>query len=119
MKDVDLSDIERLSHEIEGYAPDSEVWANRVGLDPEILDALGNVSTNMAREKTLDAARKALEESGLLEDMDDLPAGIASGGIKMDVGEIIKEVCISMFILGFETARQFGGGDTAQAENEP
>lgn len=109
MKDLELNDLERLAHEMSAVSADYSEWAVKVGLDPDLLEAIGNVATNNAYSKTQEMAREAFAEKGItpenVEELEELD-GMA---IKMDVGEVIKAACINMFALGFETHRQFGG----------
>ncbi len=109
MKHLKLEDLERLALEISASTDTSDEWAERVGLDPDILDQMGNVATNHAHEKTIEMAREAFEEQGF--DLEDPPEDAEGYALRMNIGEIIKSACLSMFALGFETHKQFGNSD--------
>lgn len=109
MKHLKIEDIERLSREVGASTNDSDEWCERVGLDPELLSQIGNVATQMAHEKTIARARKEFEEAGFdINNLDDAVADNEGIALKMDIGDVIKEACISMFALGFETHKQYG-----------
>ena len=108
MKHLKIEDIERLSREIGVRTKDADDWAEREGLDPELLSQIGNVATNMAHERTIAYARQKFEETDFSPEDVDEDGGYA---LALDIGDVIKEACVSMFALGFETHKQFGGRD--------
>lgn len=113
MKHLTLEDMERLSREICAISDDVSDWAERVGLDSELLDKLGNVACNQAHDLTVEMAKRAFMEGKMESQVTD-EDGEEHPAVEMNIGDIIKSACISMFALGFETHKQFGGADAGE-----
>jgi hypothetical protein len=109
VKHLKIEDLKRLSLEIGASTETCNDWAERVGIDPDVLEQMGVVATNSAHEKTIEMAREAFEEQGF--DLEDPPEDAEGYALRMNIGEIIKSACLSMFALGFETHKQFGNSD--------
>lgn len=111
MKHLELNDLERLAREIGAHTKDHGAWAESVGLNPQLLEQLGNVAVAAAKGDTIAAARERFAEQGInFDDPDfDLTDVDETDVVSMNIGEIIKKACVSMFALGFETHKQFGG----------
>lgn len=122
MKHLELNDLERLAREIGAHTKDPGAWAESVGLSPQLLEELGNVAVMAARDDTMAAARQRFEDKGVdFDDPDFDPTDVAVPDvIAMNIGEIIKKACVSMFALGFETHKQFGNqSDSMGPFNDP
>jgi hypothetical protein len=110
VKHLDLNDFQRLSNEIGSHTESSEAWAESVGLNPELVESIGDVITNMAYEKASVLAQNAFLETGFDEEngWEEEDAVEALRG-KVNIGGVIKDACIAAFALGFECHKQFGG----------
>lgn len=109
MKHLKIEDLERLSREIKANSDGPRDWAEKIGIDFDVLDRLANVACHSVAAKTVEKARQQYMEQGFEEN--DIVGDGESFGVKMEVGDVIKEACLSMFVMGFEVNRQFGGVD--------
>jgi hypothetical protein len=107
VKYLALEDMERLAKEIGNNTDNSEDWADAAGFDGELLDQVGDVLTHMACERMEKLAHDSIRDS--------FASGFSSG-MAVDIGGVIKEACLSSFVLGFETHKQFGRGADPRGE---
>lgn len=87
MKDLALDDLHRLATEVGFTTGNPEEWAEKTDFPFDVLLGIGTSANQVVREKMMEAASQLID---------------------LDLGALIRDACISAFVLGFEAHKEFG-----------
>ena len=114
MNQASSDDLARLAIEITTLNDGPEEWAEKQGIGLEVIEQMGQMMTNTVFDQIKEAVTQHAEEVGLegLEEEAVVIDGRKSIEVRdINMPDLIVNVCVNSFIMGFEFHKQYGKRD--------